>query len=558
MNNKKSMSFKLAYLCVGIVPMLLGVLIIAMVLTGNLRTKLKDGVKDSLRVAASQLNEYFKYDISANGAVDYDEYSDHEYIESLQKEGIELTLFEGDTRLLTSLKKDNGAYNEGSQAAADIYAEVKSGKDYTEEGVMINGTGYFVYYEPIYDGNRQFWGMAFAGKPEEMVKKEIQKVIGMVAGCTIGLIVVLSGIIIFIASKLAKTIAFTSDAISSLAGGNLNTSFDSYSMITEFNSLVASGDKLQKQLHTAVGGAKNTSSSLSSAAATVDELSANSAEGTSQIARAVNELATTAQSMAETVQEANATVIDMGESIDRITNNVSDMNKSSEASMAANKTAMEYMGKLTEASNKSARSVESITVKIAECSESAEKIKTATDAITEISSQTNLLSLNASIEAARAGESGRGFAVVAGEIQKLAEQSSSSATEIQSVIDEILDKVKDCVAQAAEMTEVINDQVKFLNETSTKITAMSETGRELAEGARAIDGEAKSLNKLKETVLASISDLSAISEENAASSEEVTASVDNIASAVESTKEESVAMRQLAEELSEEMDFFKM
>lgn len=558
MNKKNSMSFKLAYLCVGIIPMLLGVMIIAMVITGSLRSNLKDDVKDSLRVAASQLNEYFKYDVLVNGKIDYEEYADHEYIESLQKEGIELTLFEGDTRFITSLKKDDGSYNEGSKAAADIYAEVKSGKDYTEEGVMINGTGYFVYYEPIYDGNKQFWGMAFAGKPEEMVKKEIQKVIALVAVCTIGLIVVLSIIIIILANKLAKTLAFTSEAISNLADGNLDTSFDSYSFINEFNGLVQSGDKLQKQLLSAVGGAKNTSSSLSSAVATVDELSANSAEGTSQIARAVSELATTAQSMAETVQEANATVIDMGESIDRITSNVSDMNKSSEASMDANKTAMEYMGKLTEASNKSAKSVETITVKIAECSESAEKIKTATDAITEISSQTNLLSLNASIEAARAGESGRGFAVVAGEIQKLAEQSSSSATEIQSVIDEILDKVKECVAQAAEMTEVINDQVKFLNETSTKINAMSETGRELAEGAKAISGEAKSLNKLKEIVLASISDLSAISEENAASSQEVTASVDNIASAVESTKEESETMRQLAEDLSSRMEFFKM
>ena len=69
-------------------------------------------------------------------------------------------------------------------------------------------------------------------------------------------------------------------------------------------------------------------------------------------------------------------------------------------------------------------------------------ISAMSDSIMSISEQTNLLSLNASIEAARAGEHGKGFAVVANEVKKLAEQSTSTVTDIQKKVDEALEAVQ--------------------------------------------------------------------------------------------------------------------
>ncbi|MCH5267981.1 MAG: methyl-accepting chemotaxis protein [Lachnospiraceae bacterium] len=94
-----------------------------------------------------------------------------------------------------------------------------------------------------------------------------------------------------------------------------------------------------------------------------------------------------------------------------------------------------------------------------ERSKSVDRVNDLTDEILSISSQTNLLSLNASIEAARAGEAGRGFAVVAGEISQLAESSREAANNIQTINNMVVEAVNELIKSANSLVDYINETI---------------------------------------------------------------------------------------------------
>lgn len=219
---------------------------------------------------------------------------------------------------------------------------------------------------------------------------------------------------------------------------------------------------------------------------------------------------------------------------------------------------METMHLLSDSNDKTVAALNGIARQIQLTNESVQKIGEATELITSIASQTSLLSLNASIEAARAGEAGRGFAVVATEIQKLSVQSNDAAIEIQNIISTLQKEAQKTVDEMKSAEVLMKEQQEKLDDTKNRFNDVSNGIHVSKEGTEEIRLSADAADSSRTQVIDVISNLSAISEENAASAQETAASMEELNATFNMIAEEASRLKQISGGLNEDMNFFKM
>ena len=282
-----------------------------------------------------------------------------------------------------------------------------------------------------------------------------------------------------------------------------------------------------------------------------------SSKGTNQIRQAVDELAATAASLAENVQTVNSRMLEMGDNVNAIHSETVTLNENSNKMDRANRNASESMNLVLESSHTSSDIITEMIVQVKATNEAIASISKAVELISDITAQTNLLSLNASIEAARAGQAGKGFAVVATEIKQLAEQSSQSADTIKKIADDILEKSNKSVELTERMRALAEKEQADIGGAKNGFDALSQIIEANVTTAGIIAEKTKNLEELKQTIINSITELSAISEENAASNEEVTANVSDIAEAVNKISDDTGTIKKVSTDLEELMQYFK-
>ena len=557
MNKKPFLNLTKMLMMFAVIPLIVGSLILGIVSIIVATNKLEENIEEELRVATKSLREYYEYDIiNDNDLVDgFCEY-DTAYIDRMSSTGIDFTLFRDDVRFMTTIKDESGKRIEGTKANADIWNEVRNGNDYFGKNVKINGEDYYVYYMPL--GTKgDIRGMAFSGKPDTAVAQTRRTLILTILLIGFLMIAVFAVVAILLSRVVATPIKNIANNIKKLSNGE-GVTIHAKSKIQETCVLIDSAQKLSSVLSSSMATIRSSADELKLSMDSTAGLAKQSANGTEHIAKSMDSLAQATETMAESVQEINSNVISMGNMIENIVTNTSHLNTSSSKMLSANREASGCIENMSHSSKKSADAIETISQKITETNNSISKIEEMINFITEIADQTNLLALNASIEAARAGESGRGFGVVAEEIKHLAEQSNNSAMRITEIVSEISALSEDCVEQSKEVEKIIAEEQKLLDITHDKFQLLNNEINSSVKEINSVTAITDELNGIKAIITNAVSDLSAISEETAATNEEVTSSISAISRNVSQVSDDSDHANQLSDSLKEAISYFKM
>ena len=290
----------------------------------------------------------------------------------------------------------------------------------------------------------------------------------------------------------------------------------------------------------------------------MDEMAERVNANSNEISKAVEEISHGAVSQAEEIEHATSQIVDMGLMIEQIVDGVVKLDQTSIAMKDAGDSSVEIMHNLVESTNRTNEAITKIGAQIYATNDSAQRIREAVDIISSIASQTSLLSLNASIEAARAGEFGKGFAVVATEIQKLADESSRSAQTITDVINALLAESDMTVKIMQEVEGIITEQRQKLEDTQCNFAEVADGIHSSREETSMIEQQTQVCDTSRKTVVDVISNLSALSEENAASAEETTASMEELSVTINLLADAAANLKDLSSKMDEEIKFFKL
>lgn len=314
--------------------------------------------------------------------------------------------------------------------------------------------------------------------------------------------------------------------------------------------------KLRGELTAVVTELKNQSGNLFEQSDSLSKSASDTMNNMKDTDRAVDEMANGATMLAQETQSASENVIEIGNMIDKVNDNTEELAKDADNMKELGENAENILRQLIAGQKEMVTHIGVVNDKTHEANKAAGKISEVVNLITEIASQTNLLSLNASIEAARAGEAGRGFAVVAENIKQLAEQTTSSAADIQDIIHDLEQKSGETVEKTEAVNNIVNKQSEDMKQTADILNQVITGITGLIDKIDSIAVSVANMDKSKENVVDVIGNLSSVSQENAASTEETSASTTMAMETVKKIADEAVNLKDIAQELEDRMKQF--
>lgn len=570
---KKKKGMRLAFkLSLTVAIPLLLITIIGIVISASKQNSMSKNLveREISGIAASVRETYTEMDNGADFTLNGDTFKkgnvtlseNYELIDTLKQErDVELSVFYGDTRVLTTLKDSSGKREINTKMSKEVYDTLQTGKDYYASDLQLFGTPYAGCYVPLYQpGSDKIVGSIFCGRSQEEVNEALRNTIISMMIPMLLVFVIAIAIGMFIVTRIVKHLDGAVENLGTLSNGMLNLEMKKDLVVRkdEVGDIARAIQRLIESMRDIITNITTSSQALQGFseefAASFDHI----AESINNVNIAVDEIANGSSSQAAETMSASQKVTQMGTALDETTANVETLGSSSVKMREYNKTAAKNLDELSAISETTKSSVLLVQNQTNQTNDSAQEIREATELITDIANQTNLLSLNASIEAARAGENGRGFAVVADEIRNLSEQSRESAEHIVEIVNTLIANSNTSVTTMNEVAENIRTQNNKIEETGEMFRSLNKEIAEVTEAIEKIRKQTEALDVQKKEVLDIVDGLAAIAEQNAAGTEETSASMAEFHEIIDSCHEATSELTKLAQDLAEHTERFTL
>lgn len=471
-------------------------------------------------------------------------------VNAYKDQDVEITVFERDTRTESSI---NGVV--GTKASDTIASTVlKSGNDYFSTNVDVNGESYYGYYVPTDTG------MLFAGKSRGIILGSMNEMVRRVVLITLVLSAIFGAVGFVIANSMAKRIRTVSKVINRIADGDLDVELDETSQRSVFNDEIGEINTATRQmldnLKDIIGVTTSLGTDLHESTTSLDDTAESSLTAINEVSNAIEEIANGLQEQNEIAQTISENINCINDDIEDIVKSADKIAMQSQKLSASNEDMQQTVSCMADSNQKVDSEIEDITNKIKAINDVMDRVKGIVAIIGDISSQTELLSLNASIEAARAGEHGKGFSVVARSIRDLSTNTSNQVSEITDIIDTLVKDFNECLSTLEDITTSSRQQKSDLGGVIREFQKLSgeitETSALVEIIQSVIDKTASEVGAISEEM----SELASVSENSAASAEEINASIQEINALMNNVTSTVKNLNERTAELDKHLEFF--
>ena len=521
------------------------------------KKQVTDSVKHTMVDVVNTTSKIMENEISNSGVddLDYDGYANN--LSGVKLEGMDsayMYVVKNDGTMLYHPTKEKVGQSVENAVIKGVVQQLQDGKK-PETAVVeyvFNGTTKYSAYTILNNEN-----ILVLTADESEALAGITTVTGVAIG--ISAIVVLIAIIIsfIMGRRLMRPLVKVSTIIEDVANGNIEADFSGVKESNEEIGLIIGKMKeLTQSLGSIVGKIRNSSDTMSSNSYELNDTSSQTLAANNEISKAVEDVAEGSTGMAASISKINENLLEMSNETKDINASVDEIKNQTVAVQDSSKIMNDKIKSMQDSSHKMDEGISAISKRIETVNTTVDKVSNIVSVIEEISSETNLLSLNASIEAARAGDAGKGFAVVAQEIRVLSDNTNTELENIKQIISSLVEECRYCVQASGTIVEDNAKQKEEIKAVLDEFGSLDEQIQKTAEKADEIEELVTAMIELNDDITKSSNSLTDVSAANAAATEEMNANIEELNAMMHGVSEMAEHMNNESDGLKEALSFF--